>query len=386
MNFKSFVVIFICLLPISFLGQETYISKGDVIKSGVAIYDYGDTYNSRFCHVLNDMNKIVKKYSPYEIDAYGLRGGKEYFAKDIEISGKAKRVFLELIVRGEIDVYYYRNYTRKYFFIQRKNGLLEQLTKPNTNNKQIFISELISATSDYKLLTEYVHKIRYAKRSLRKFFNDYNYRTDSYKSYLRYGLSLGYSISKFRPDVSNNNLLLNMFDYEYVGDLSIGLFIEAPLPFVDIYIYSDLYMSKKSFACTNRTFDKVYDLVFNSYTFSLPLLFRYKYPVKQFKMIADLGGVLSLRTSDAFSIYESDSISENAEYDGAGKDNLVLKNEIYSRESKQDMSMLKLGYSIGIGVEYKSFSFECRYTDHIWGEDGNSLNSRELHFITAFSF
>ena len=138
-NMKK-VIIFLTIVfcSISYSKAQFDFRKGFVVNNNndtiYGLIDYAKPQsNARFCFYKKEVISKVIKYAPSDLVAYGFVGDNQYVSKLIPIKGDSIDVFLEYLVNGIVDLYYYRVPGRKYYYIE-KNSQLYQLT-----NKKIVV-------------------------------------------------------------------------------------------------------------------------------------------------------------------------------------------------------------------------------------------------------
>lgn len=92
------------------------VRNGDTLKGFV---QYRSKHNSEEAVFKSDKRAQTTKYHPEEISAYGFFWDKQYEAIDIDTSAKEKRIFAQVLNRGEVDLLYI---DKKFFLI--KDGKL----------------------------------------------------------------------------------------------------------------------------------------------------------------------------------------------------------------------------------------------------------------------
>jgi hypothetical protein len=101
-----------------------FISKSDTVYG---LINFGsNSLNSLKCEFKKDANSSVELYYPFDIDSYVVNENRYYVSKTIILHGEEKKVFLEYLVDGIVDLYYYNEDVVEYYFIE-KNGVLMQL-------------------------------------------------------------------------------------------------------------------------------------------------------------------------------------------------------------------------------------------------------------------
>lgn len=91
--------------------------------------------NNRKCVFLSE-GEAETIYSPFEIYGYRIDDLKFYVSKEIEINDKKEKVFLEYLVNGIVNLYYFNELSIDYYFIEKDNEL-----HPLTNNEIVTANE-----------------------------------------------------------------------------------------------------------------------------------------------------------------------------------------------------------------------------------------------------
>lgn len=102
--------------------QPGYVIElsGDTLSGQI---DYrGDILMGTTCKFKDHKNKI-KDYSPSEIEAFRFSGSKYYVSKEVN----KKKVFLEYLINGEIDIYYLRDDSGDHYYIEKEGVELTEI-------------------------------------------------------------------------------------------------------------------------------------------------------------------------------------------------------------------------------------------------------------------
>jgi hypothetical protein len=124
------------LTVLMFFTELITYAQGDFHK-GFLITNTGDTIhgqvhmgsnvaNCKKCEFLKNDSEL-ESYFPGDISAYRIQDEKFYVSKEILLDSIPERVFLEYLVNGIADLYYYKTFDEEYFFIE-KEGQMFQLT------------------------------------------------------------------------------------------------------------------------------------------------------------------------------------------------------------------------------------------------------------------
>ncbi len=99
-------------------------NQGDTI-SGKLSYQ-GDIRNSKEC-ILHTEGKVQKKYQPFEIDGYMFHSGKYYISKYIIKTDTILKVFAEYLVKGQKDLFLYRDHSGFHYLINYNDSSLIEI-------------------------------------------------------------------------------------------------------------------------------------------------------------------------------------------------------------------------------------------------------------------
>jgi hypothetical protein len=125
-----FYLIFLQFCFVSF-GQERYrpgyiiTYNSDTIRGLIKLKSNFE--NSKSCVFKSEKNQLPKVFSPDDIRVYRIENGKYYLSKEVEIDSLKKKVFLEYLVDGIVDLYYYKDPLNEYYFIE-KDTILSRLS------------------------------------------------------------------------------------------------------------------------------------------------------------------------------------------------------------------------------------------------------------------
>ena len=129
---KRSLLLVLLFLPAGWLRAQTDFKPGYVIThANETLYgeiDYrGDKLMGQQCKFRLNGREIVE-YTPYDISAYRFNNGKYYESKEVE----GKKVFLEFLVKGLVNIYYGRNEAGNHYYIERADEPLTELPYEET--------------------------------------------------------------------------------------------------------------------------------------------------------------------------------------------------------------------------------------------------------------
>ena len=108
---------------------QTDFRSGYIIKTeGDTIYgeiDYkGDLFMGKVCRFRSNKQAQEIEYSPQDIIAYRFVDDKFYISREVN----DRKVFLEFLINGQIDIYYLREEKGDHYFLEKKGEKLIELT------------------------------------------------------------------------------------------------------------------------------------------------------------------------------------------------------------------------------------------------------------------
>ena len=120
--------------------------------------DYkGDRANSEYCLFRKDPGAVETRYTPDRITAYRFADSKYYVSRSVKKGEKSEPRFLEYLINGVVDFYYYRDNEGDHYLLDTGDGCLAELKDQEKN-----------LTADNRVYArtakEYVGVLKYAFR------------------------------------------------------------------------------------------------------------------------------------------------------------------------------------------------------------------------------
>jgi hypothetical protein len=132
------VTVLLCLLSLfklvgysqsDFVPGYILINKQDTI---FGLIDYrDDKYNSLECRFKKTEKDTVSTFSAAQIYGYRFIDSKYYVSRPIKIKGEQKTLFLEYLVEGVVDLYYYRDLKGDHYLLGKQNIPIKEISIPN---------------------------------------------------------------------------------------------------------------------------------------------------------------------------------------------------------------------------------------------------------------
>lgn len=371
-NLRIYLLLIFCFFATSLFAQTGYYATDSTMSSGIKLIDGTDYDNSRVCKVKK--GKEIIKFTPYEISEYGFNEDRTYVSKDIYISDSSEKVFLERLVKGETNLYYYKGKNIKTFFLEKDSTIFIEISKKNNNGYKSILNEF---TNDCNAVSNAIKLVRYNKKSLAKLTERYNNCELKPFPFLRYGVIIGYEIDKLIPNSNVEIDYLNEFSYKYESGYTIGLFIDNPILVSDFSFHAEINYSKQSFSYNIKEENKDIDLLINISSLSIPLILRYTYPSLKFRPYINLGGIFSYHFNNKI----------NSLFEANIDDNIIEINKI----SNSTIYDHQAGFNLGGGIQYsldyrRSIFIELRYNKLYGISNSGSFNNDVLQILTGINF
>ena len=126
------IPVFLFLLSLNNLSGQKDFKNGYIIGlENDTIYGQinlkSNYSNSLICEFKKNPDDIPVRYDPDQIKSYRIEDFKYYVAKDIYIDSVNKKVFLEYLLDGVVDLYFYKGKDHEYYYID-KEGEMYQLS------------------------------------------------------------------------------------------------------------------------------------------------------------------------------------------------------------------------------------------------------------------
>ncbi|MBN2613484.1 MAG: hypothetical protein JXB00_18155 [Bacteroidales bacterium] len=121
------VLLFIFSFPV-FAQEDMHVgyiisNSNDTVHGFISLKSF--IQNSRFCEFKAGTDKNITTYTPNEINAFRIKDGKYYISKEIVLDNQKRKVFLEFLLKGFVNLYYMKDYSREYFFIEKDSTMYE---------------------------------------------------------------------------------------------------------------------------------------------------------------------------------------------------------------------------------------------------------------------
>ncbi len=339
----------VILLPLSqfvYSQRNNYLEVDSMVTSGINLVNGLPHQNAQFIVEKRKTGEIT--YFPDQLSGYGFRGGPEYISKSIIVNGQSKRVFLEIISEGRINLYYYAEKGFTTYFLEKNSTVFVEIP-----DRYDFRVPIIENTSDFNWKANQVQMARYNRNSLEKLISMYNKGINRPLSYRRFGVTAGYSVMYLAVPEDLNVGQVDFLSFSPGSSPQVGIFADLPVMMSDFSVNAGVNLSKHGFSANSVTAQSDVDVVVNLVSARMPVLLRYTIPTLTWRPFINAGAVGSWYLKYKREIYES-TFMENS----------IIINEV---ESSAVSSRVSIGYSVGAGLQYNitsgnATSLEVRYS------------------------
>jgi hypothetical protein len=336
-----------------------------------------DKENANFIKVELQKNKIVK-YTPKDIDEYGLKDDRIYVSKQISVNNTAQRLFLERLSHGKVTLFYFKNRNRKYFFIEKDSSVLIQISKYDSLfKKKVFKKELGELFEDCNNVKNAIKLSSYSKKSLSLLVKNYNTCQLKPMPHFKFGLLVGFNITHLYSSSNTSDEYLKDAAFNIDKSFSLGAFCDLPLYLGNLYFHPEIHYFKNAFLYNFKNENIETDVVINNSSIYLPILLRYTFPNIKLQPFASLGAIYSRAIKNENAIYRSQK------YNGVVEINKI--------NSSKFLSGNHIGPSFGLGSQFdinyrQSVSIELRYNKLYSLNSTLPLKKDVLNVIIGFNF
>lgn len=372
---KFLPLVLVIIFPLSLIGQFNYFIKDTTIYIGKQLQDNGKFINQKNVQIRTKSQST--EFSPYNIEEYGFKDGRIYYSRLIPIGNTIKRVFLLQLVKGKTNAYIYYEPDRKIFFTEKDDTLLTKIPIDDHHKLSSFRDYLKNFTADCPEVKEASMLVSPNEKSFSKFINQYNKCEYRYFPHFRYGVLLGIEVTKLVSVDYYSDEFIKLFDFKPDVGYSLGGFIDSPILVSDFSIHIEASFSHHHFLYGTHKNNTDYDFSGDLSTLKIPFMLRYTYPFAKIKPLVNFGIVGSINVQNNYNIFAANIIESVIE--------IKKINKITQLQNYQ------LGYSAGVGVEYKlnyhhSLFFELRTIRLMGIADPNTFNLSNIIITTAINF
>jgi len=367
---KRFIVLIYIITQTQFIfSQNNYYQRDSMMFYGANVIDGGAINNAKQCEVKEAEKTLI--YSPKEVHEYGFSDGRVYISRTISIQNEEKKVFLEILKKGKLNLYYFKDKDGSKYFLEKDSGHLVEL---KSSPDKLYKATLEQYVADCSSASEALKHVPFNKNNLNKFFEMYNSCSNQQFPYIKYGVMVGCGI--YEPqnyNISSNELKIAEFNNTI--SLNFGAFMDIPILVSSFSFHPEIYFLKNNFIGRSLSNSEITDIKINSNAIVLPILFRYNFLSLKFLPYLNLGGIYAYNFSNNPALYSTTIQNDIVEI------SMISSANIYSKE--------QFGYAFGAGFHYKinsrnSLFMEFRY-NNLFAKTPNTYGNKSLQCIIGIN-
>ena len=166
---KSLILILIFPFWFAGLAQSDFRKAFIIDNNNDTLFGYidykNDYQNCNKCVFKTDLEKETTTYLPGDIKYY--RFNEDKFFISTYLNDLEKNVFLEFLIDGIVDIYYYKDFNKEYYYVKKENSELFRLNadKKTVTTDEVYvrtISGWTKTTTDFNMSSyEHIGILRY---------------------------------------------------------------------------------------------------------------------------------------------------------------------------------------------------------------------------------
>lgn len=407
---KYLFIIGFVLLSITGLMAQADFRNGYIINNNndtiYGLIDFkGNKANATRCVYKEKIHSGIEQFSPYDIKGYRFINSKYYVSRIINADKEIKRVFLEYLINGIIDIYYYRDSKGEHYLIDFGDSTLYELkneereiiinnTRHVTNSNE-YIGLLKAAFKESSTITNEVENIGLNHKSLINITHDYHnevcadgaciiYEKALPKIKNTFGIVAGFNGMSISQTQDFTDDLYYLEDSRFGFNLfpSIGLSYKINMPYINerLYFQYEVLYSRVNLSTSNSYTEPVQmmnyanDISLTQNSIHNLGFIKYEYPKGKIRPTFQMGGFvkyifnttynrnLEVKFSNGNTFYTS-QINENpfAKYDfgvlcGFG----IRSSYLNEREMFVDFTYQR-GFGLLKGLNTNTFSINAGF-------------------------
>ncbi len=325
--------------------RDGYIitNKNDTVVGQI---DYkGNRSNAKRCLFIKSGESEMRTYLPDEIKAYRYTDSKYYVSKKVNTTDGEKHLFLEFLINGIANIYYYREGTNEHYFLEKEEGNLVPLIKEQKeievgNTKYVkevkrYVGTLKYEFKDAPGVINKTDNVKLDHQSLIRIAKDYNDEVCKNGKCIIYEKKVPKVSLSVGPFAGMNfmNMATKIYgDIEYVKDFnsvtnpSFGLFLKVSLPSLNerlFFQYETFYDSKTFKASNVKSSSTNYhnDLEVTFKSINNTFVMRYEFPRGKIRPVFQGGVFINYSVKTDFKSTRYVQIGSGTSNQGTSTDN-----------------------------------------------------------------
>lgn len=287
---------------------------------------------SRNCLFKLSQEAKPQKYAPGELKGFRFSDGKYFVSREIEDEGENKLLFVEYLVDGVVDLYYYRSSEGDRYLIEKDNQLyfleetVRDIKRDGVRYRQkdkTYIGTLNFIMHDAPEVQKKLNEVQLDHNPLIKLTSAYHYavcetgeacivyQRKQLSTKITLGPMVGINLNTI--DVIDNDFSESYFyfinsEFTQSINISFGIFINSQMPKISdrLSLQLEALINMREFQTTNELYDEVYyatytnHITINQTSANTAFFFRFELPSKQIKPSFLIGGFLDYNFTPSF--------------------------------------------------------------------------------------
>lgn len=337
--------------------------------------------NGKRCVFKKSEKSEIQKFTPEEVLGYRFIDGKYYVTRNVPKNGVDRLLFLEYLIKGVVDVYYYLDFKGAHYWVSDVSGKLRELNNGDLKHvvgDQVFVEKnkkyvrtLMYVFKEDPVIAKRSSTIKLKHKSLIRIAKDYHnkvcddqvcivFEKQIVKKIVKYGFKIGVDMivlsdlsslkeRSFVGDRAKYGVFRNS-NFETVISPTIGGFYKRNLPTINekLFIQIELAYSQTEFKSLH------------SFSSSDTDEFLYKVELKQHNLSFVSAASFEYKMGKLNSIFQVGAFAEyyfGADYKSTSQ-RVLLTGYKFTPVERTDNLFRELGYGLNVsaGVNTKIFN------------------------------
>ena len=159
-NLRILLASFLLTLSLTNQAQHDYrngyviTNVNDTLFGLIDVKDYRN--NSRFCQFIQSLNDSPTIFTQKDINAYRIGVDRYYVSRTVDTGDDQKDLFLEYLIKGQANIYYYRDYLGDHYLIDKQGNSLKEIIYKKEEIVIDHVTRLKESTEHIGLLKAYL--------------------------------------------------------------------------------------------------------------------------------------------------------------------------------------------------------------------------------------
>ena len=280
------------------VSSNEYYKKDTVTTKG---NDFVFNIDYQFCQIKT--GKFYDNYTPYQVSEFGFNN-RVFIAQKVQLPDSVQKVFLERLVEGKTNLYYYGGKNYKTFFVSKDNINFIEVPFRNSTNNSTFRMQLDGLVAECPHTIHTPKLVRYKPAEMKELFKQLNDCKPKHFPFIRYGVSIGPQF--VRLDLTQKIVKdeLSKMNYQYTTGLTAGVFADIPILPTSFSFYTSLNLSKHGFSNFRKIGDNDVDFILNQTSLKVPIMLKYNIPAQDFRPYISGGIAFSYHIVNKAELYK----------------------------------------------------------------------------------